>query len=664
MCEKAGTRARPFRRQSPAALRKADKMARLKGVTSAPTPILCADTSLEMRVIRRLSPVLAALVLAALPVRAEEPAWRHGLSLMGEPKYEAGFKHFDYVNPNAPKGGIVRLGSQGTFDNLNLAVAGVKGELEDRVGLIYDTLMTSSLDEAGTEYGLLAEAVRYPPDFSFVTYRLNPAARWHDGKPVTPADVIFSFNTLKANNPQYAFYYKNVTGAEQTGEREVTFTFDEKNNRELPQIVGQLPILPKHWWEGTGPDGKKRDVTQTTLETPLGSGAYRLKSFEPGRSAVYERVPDYWGRDLPVNVGKNNFGEIRSEYFRDATVMLEAFKGDQLDFRSENVARNWATAYDFPAVREGRVVLEEFPERSRGIMQAFVFNLRKPKFQDERVRRAFNLAFDFEDINRTLFFGQYERIDSFFDGTELAAEGLPQGKELAILESVRDRVPPGVFTTPYTNPVNGNAEATRANLRRAFDLLKEAGYEQRGRQLVNAKTGEPLTVEFLGFDPSFERYVLPYKQALERLGVGVSLRLVDAAQYQNRLRAFDFDITTSVWAQSLSPGNEQRNYWGSAAADRPGSRNLAGIKDPAVDALIDKVIFAGDRDELVAATKALDRVLLAHNYVVPQWTYNKERTARWNRFAHPAEMPRYGASAFPTVWWHDEARAAKTGAAR
>jgi microcin C transport system substrate-binding protein len=617
-----------------------------------------------MRLIRRLPLACAVLVLAAMSARAEDAVWRHGLSLLGEPRYAAGFKHFDYVNPNAPKGGVVRLGSQGTFDSLNLAVAGVKGELEDRIGLIYDTLMTSSLDEVGTEYGLLAEAVRYPADFSSVTYRLHAAARWHDGTPVTPADVVFSFEALKANNPQYAFYYKNVTRAVQTGAREVAFTFDEKNNRELPQIVGQLPILPKHWWEGAGPDGKKRDVTQTTLEVPLGSGPYRLKAFEPGRSATYERVAGYWGKDLPVNVGKYNFGEIRSEYFRDATVMLEAFKGDQLDFRQENVARNWATAYDFPAVRDGRVVLEEFPERSRGIMQAFVFNLRKSKFQDERVRRAFNFAFDYEDINRTLFFGQYERIDSFFEGTELAAEGLPQGKELAILESLRDKVPPEVFTVPYRNPVGGNAEAQRANLRRAFDLLKEAGYEQRGRQLVHAKTGEPLTVEFLGFDPSFERYVLPYKQALERLGIGAGVRLVDAAQFQNRLRSFDFDIVTAGWAQSLSPGNEQRNYWGSDAADRPGSRNLAGIKDAAIDALIDRVIFAADRDELVAATRALDRVLLAHNYVVPQWTYNKERTARWNRFARPGELPRYGASSFPTVWWHDEALAAKSGAAR
>ncbi len=608
--------------------------------------------------------VAAALAaLTALPACAEELPWRHGLSLMGELKYPADFPHFAYVNPNAPKGGLVRLGAQGTFDNFNLAVAGVKGELENGISLIYDTLMEPAQDEVGTEYGLLAEAVRHPADDSSVTYRLRPEARWHDGRPVTPADVVFSLETLKANSPQYAFYYAHVAKAEQTGEREVTFTFSEKGNRELPQIVGQLPVLPKHWWEGTGPDGRKRDVTQTTLEPPLGSGPYRLKSFEAGRTALYERVANYWGRDLPVNRGRNNFGEVRYEYFRDSTILLEAFKGDRFDWRTENSARNWATAYDIPAVKEGRIIREEFPIRATGIMQAFVFNLRREKFQDERVRRAFNLAFDFEDINRTLFYGLYERIDSFFDGTELAAEGLPEGQELAILEGLRDKVPPSVFTTPYKNPVNGSAENVRANLREALRLLQEAGYDLKGRQLVN-KRGEPLAVEVLGADPSTERYVLPYKQALERLGIGVTVRMVDAAQYQNRMRSFDFDITTDVWAQSLSPGNEQREFWGSAAADRPGSRNTAGIKDPAVDALIDRVVFAKDRAELVAATRALDRVLLHRNYVVPQWRSGVTRTARWDRFGRPDKLPDYGGSGFPTIWWYDEAKAARTGAPR
>ncbi|HYF55087.1 MAG TPA: extracellular solute-binding protein [Salinarimonas sp.] len=609
-----------------------------------------------------------ALVLAvAAPAGAQEPArepWQHGLAALGAVKYPEGFKHFEYVNPAAPKGGIVRLGAQGTFDNLNLFVAGVKGNLEGGIARIYDTLMEASQDEPFTEYGLLAEAVRHPPDFSSVTYRLNPAARFHDGKPVTPADVIFSFDALKANSPTYAFYYKNVERAEQTGEREVTFRFSEKNNRELPQIVGQIPVLPKHWWEGTGPDGRKRDVTQTSLEPPLGSGPYRLKGFEAGRNAVYERVPDYWARELNVNVGRHNLDQIRTEYYRDATVLLEAFKGDQIDFREENIARNWATAYDFPAVREGRVVREEFEERASGRMQAFVLNMRRGKFQDERVRRAFNLAFDFEDINRNLFYGAYERIDSFFEGTDLASSGLPEGRERAILEEMRGKIPESVFTEPYRNPVAGTPDAFRNNLRQAFELLKAAGYEQKGRSLVNVKTGEPLAVEFLGFDASQERYVLAYKQALERLGIPVTLRIVDPSQYQNRVRAFDFDMTTAVWPQSLSPGNEQRDFWGSAAADRPGSRNLMGLKDPAVDALIERVIFSTDRDDQVAAVKALDRVLLHLDLVVPQWTYNKERTARWNRFSHPEVMPRYGAAAFPTIWWYDEAKAAKTGAPR
>ena len=612
----------------------------------------------------RLLPAALAAVLLAGPALAQESAWRHGLSLLGEPKYPPDFLAFAYVNPDAPKGGSLRLGVQGRFDNFNLFVEGVKGDLEDGINLVHDTLMTSALDEIGTEYGLLAEAVRHPPDFSSVTYRLRADARWHDGQPVTAADVIFSFETLKANRPFYAFYYRNVERAEQTGEREITFAFSEKGNRELPQIVGQIPVLPKHWWEGTAPDGRKRDVTQTTLEPPLGSGPYRLKSFDAGRVAAYERVPDYWGKDLPVNRGRHNFDAVSFEYFRDSTVLLEAFKGDRYDWRTENSARNWATAYDFPAVKEGRVVREEFPQRASGVMQAFVFNLRRGKFQDERLRRAFNLAFNFEDINRTIFFGQYERINSYFFGTELASSGTPEGQERAILEGMKDKAPASVFTTPYANPVNGSDEAVRANLREALRLLQEAGFDLKGRQLVNKATGEPLAVEILGFDPSLERYVLPYKQALERIGIGVSLRLVDPAQYQNRLRSFDFDITTTVWPESLSPGNEQRDFWGSAAADRPGSRNLAGIKDAGVDALIERVIFAKDRPELVAATRALDRVLLVHNYVVPQWTSRMTRTARWNRFGRPERLPEYGGSGFPAIWWWDAALAAKTGAPR
>ena len=614
--------------------------------------------------ILRLALMIVAAGLSLSGSAAQDMTDRHALSLVGQVKYKPGFAHFDYVDAHAPKGGTARFGSQGTFDNFNIFVSGVKGELEDGIARIYDTLMTPSYDEVGTVYGLIAESVRYPADYSSVTYSLRPEARFHDGKPITADDVIFSFTTLRTQSPSYAHYYRNVRSVEKTAEREVTFTFAEAGNRELPQIVSEFPVLPKHWWEGEAPDGRKRDVTQTTLEIPLGSGAYRLRSFDAGRTAVYERVPDYWARDLNVNRGKNNFDEIRTDYYRDTAVLLEAFKGDQYDWRTENVARNWATAYDIAAVREGRIVKEEFPERSSGIMQAFVFNLRLDKFKDERVRRAFNLAFDYEDINRTIFYGLYKRIDSFFFGTELASSGLPEGQELAILEAMRDRVPASVFTTPYRNPVNGTTEAVRSNLREAVRLLQEAGFELRGRQMVNKATSEPLTAEFLTYDSTFERYALPYKQALERIGIGINMRVVDPAQYQNRLRGFDFEITTSGWGQSLSPGNEQRDFWGSVSADRPGSRNLAGIKDRAIDELIDKVIFAKDRAELVAASRALDRVLLAHHYVVPQWASGVTRTARWNRFGRPESMPQYAAPAFPTIWWYDPALAAKAGTAR
>jgi microcin C transport system substrate-binding protein len=613
--------------------------------------------------IRFLLSSLLAACLASSPVAAQEARWRHGAGLLEEPKYPADFRQFDYVNPNAPKGGLVRLGAQGTFDSFNIVVAGVKGSPEQGLGLIYETLTTSSFDEPSTSYGLLAEAFSYPDDYASVTFRLRPEARWHDGQPVTVEDVIFSFETLKANSPTYAFYYANVTKAETVGEREVRFTFNQTGNRELPQIMGQLIVLPKHWWEGTAPDGRRRDVTQTTLEPPLASGPYRVKSFEAGRNATYERVKDYWGAALNVNVGQNNFDEIRYEYYRDATVLLEAFKGDRIDFRSENSARNWATGYNFPAREAGRVILEEFPLRATGIMQAFVLNLRRDKFKDQRVRRAFNLAFPYEEINKTIFSGQYERVSSYFHGLEIASSGLPAGPELAILETVRNQVPPTVFTTPYANPVNDSPEATRNNLREADRLLREAGWELKDRRRVNAK-GETLTVELLGDSPNDERVFLPYKAALDRLGIVTSVRTVDDVQYVNRVRSFDFDIVSGLWGQSLSPGNEQREFWGSQAAQREGSRNLAGIADPAVDTLIDRVIFAKDRTELVAATRALDRVLLAHDYLVPQWTLLRQRTARWDRYSHPENMPRYGASAFPTIWWYDEAKAARTGAPR
>jgi microcin C transport system substrate-binding protein len=608
---------------------------------------------------------LPAGVSAISPAHAQAApdglVWRHAMSLFGDIKYPADFKRFDYVNPDAPKGGTVRQILIGTFDNLNLTVAGVKGAIAAPVQLIYESLTTPSLDEVSTEYGALAEVFSHPEDFSSVTYRLRALAKWHDGKPVTPEDVIFSLDAFKKYHPQYSAYYRHVVKAEKSGDRDIKFTFDAPGNRELPQIVGQLLVLPKHWWEGSDAEGRKRDISATTLEKPLGSGPYRIKDFVAGRSIALERVKDYWGRDLSANIGRNNFDELRYEYFRDSIVALEAFKGDQVDWRTENSAKNWATAYDFPAVTEKRVLLEEFPNRSSGIMQAFALNIRRDKFRDPRVRRALNFAFDFEEMNKQIFFDQYKRVSSYFDGTELASSGLPQGKELEILETVRAEVPAEVFTTAYTNPVGGSPEAVRENLREGLRLLKEAGYEIRDRKLVESKTGTQFTVELLNEDPSFERVMLFFKPSLERLGIAVSVRTIDPSQYENRLRSWDFDIVVSSWGESLSPGNEQREYWGSQAADMAGSRNIIGIKNPAIDKLIERVIFTKDRDDLVAATKALDRVLLWNHYVVPQWNYPKVRTARWDRFGQPAEMPKYGLSGFPTIWWWDADKAAKIG---
>jgi microcin C transport system substrate-binding protein len=589
-----------------------------------------------------------------------EPAWRHALSLFGDVKYPADFKRFDYVNPDAPKGGLVRQLEIGTFDSFNLVVAGAKGSVAGGVSLIHQTLMTQSFDEVDGAYGTLAEAAAFPDDFSYVIYRLRPAARWHDGKPVTTDDVIFSFEAFKKNSPMYSSYYRHIVKCEKVAERDVKFTFDGPGNRELPTITGQLIILPKHWWEGTDSQGRKRDVSATTLDIPLGSGPYRIKEFVAGRSLLLERVQDYWGKDLPQSIGQNNFDQIRYEFFRDDTVAREAFKADQLDWILERSAKEWSVAYDFPAVRENRVIKEKFPIRSSGRMQGFGFNLRRALFKDARLRRAFNYAYDFEEMNRQLSTGEYTRDNSYFDGTELASSGLPEGLELKILETVRDQVPAEVFTTPYQNPVGGNPEAVRNNLREATRLLKEAGFEIRDRKLVDP-AGQPVSIEILNPDQGMERIALFYKPSLERLGIAVSVRTVDDVQYQNRIRSFDFDITTVIWGQSLSPGNEQREFFGSQAADRPGTRNIPGIKNPAVDALIERIIFAKDRAELVASSKALDRVLLWNFYVVPQFTYGFQRYARWDRFSHPEPLPQYGVAGFPSLWWWDADKAAKIG---
>ncbi|MCY0092970.1 extracellular solute-binding protein [Hoeflea ulvae] len=597
---------------------------------------------------------LAGVIGTATLASAEEQVWQHATAMIDEPKYEEGFARFDYVNPDAPKGGTLKLAEEGTFDSFNPILS--KGELAAGLGLVFDTLMKSSEDEVSSSYGLLAEGIAFPDDISKVTFRLHAEAKWADGMPVTAEDVVFSFDKAKELNPLQANYYAHVVSAEKTAEREVTFLFDENNNRELPQILGQILVLPKHWWEGTDAAGNARDIARTTLEPVMGSGPYRIAAFKAGSTIRYELREDYWGKDLNVNVGHNNFGAIEYVYFTDANVEFEAFRAGTVDFRQENSASKWATAYDFPAVESGDVILEEIenPLRAVGIMQAMVPNMRRDKFKDARVRRALNFAFDFEDLNHNLAFDALARVDSYFWGTELASSGLPEGREKEILESLGDKVPAEVFTTPFTNPVGGDPTRTRANLRQALTLLQEAGYALRDGTLVDAATGEPFEIEILLSSPSLERSVLPYVASLRKIGFDARIRTVDASQYTNRVRSFDYDMIWNVWGQSLNPGNEQAGYWGSASVNREGSRNYAGISDPAVDELIRMVIFAQDRAEKTAAVKALDRVLLAHHYVVPLFYSDAVKVAYRKSLAHPEELPYYGLG-FPSVWWSSEA---------
>ena len=583
--------------------------------------------------------------------------WAHGTALNGTPRYAAGFAHFDYVNPQAPKGGAARQAQVGSFDSFNPIIT--QGEPAPGLTLIYETLMSPSADELdiSATYGLLAEASKHPDDFSSVTFRLNPLAKWHDGTPVSADDVIWSFQKSIELNPQVKFYYQNVAKAERSAEGEVTFTFDIKGNRELPHIMGSLQVLPKHWWEGKDASGKQRSISEPTLEAPLGSGPYRVKGFEAGRFVSYGRVNDYWGADLNVNIGQNNFDELRFDLYRDETVMIEAFKSGAYDYRFERSSKNWATGYEnLPARDKGFIKLEEFPRKSTGVMQAFVPNMRRDKFKDIRVRKALDLAFDFETTNRNAFFGIYQRAHSYFSGTELAASGVPGAGELALLEPLKDKVPTEVFTQPYVNPVGGDNERMRDNFREALRLFKEAGWSLKGNTLVNEKTGKPLTIEYISQSPVDERYVLPYQANLERIGIKLDFRMIDSASYQERVRKFDYDMAGAIWGQSLSPGNEQRNYWGSSSVGVDGSRNLAGIADPAVDALIDKVIFAPDRPALITATHALDRVLMANHFVIPQWYSKFERYAYWDRFGRPGKLPEFDFS-FPKIWWFDAQKA-------
>jgi microcin C transport system substrate-binding protein len=600
---------------------------------------------------------VAAFALQAAAGAAQAQEWRTVSSLIESETEAAPFERYDHVNPDAPKGGTLNSIATGTFDSFNpFIVRGTPAAgLTGFGGLLYETLMQQSVAEPSTSHPLIAEAFTYPDDFSSATYRLNPDARWHDGEPITADDVVWSFEKLTEISQLYNRYYANVTEAVAVSEREVEFRFDQTGNRELPHIMGDLAVLPRHWWEGTDAQGRQRDVTQPTLEPPLGSGPYRIRSARAGAEIVWERVPDAWAVDLAVNVGRYNFDLRRYVYFQDDNAAWQAFtKGGFQDIRIENRSQRWATGYNFPAFEAGDVVQRVFETSSGEPMQGFVLNTRRPQFEDRLVRQALTWAFDFESMNRSLFYGYYTRTDSYFEGGELASSGLPEGRELEILESVRGEVPEEVFTQEFTLPVYDSAQANRQNLRRASELFAEAGWRVQNGRLVN-EAGQQMRIEFLGRDPTDERVNGPFIENLRRLGIDASLRIVDTTQWINRVRSFDFDIVTTVQQQSLSPGNEQRDFFSTEAADMPGSRNLAGIKDPAVDKLIDRVIFAADREELVAATRALDRVLLWGYYMVPQWHLPEVWVAYWNKFGIPEDQPTYAGVDIES-WWIETAR--------
>ncbi|MGE6661399.1 extracellular solute-binding protein [Pseudomonas sp. NPDC077408] len=571
-----------------------------------------------------------------------EAAPQHALTLYGEqPKYPSDFSHFEYVNPDAPKGGTLRQAGFGSFDSLNPFIN--KGVAADDIGLVYDTLTTNSLDEPFTVYGLLAEKIEKGPNNEWVRFYLRPEAKFHDGEPVEAEDVVFTFETLISKGaPHYRGYYADVEKAVIEGPRRVRFDFKHAGNRELPLILGQLPVLPKHWWAD-------KDFAAGSMEAPLGSGPYRIERAEAGRSVRYARVEDYWGENLAVNRGFYNFDHVNIDYYRDNTVALQAFKAGHFDYWLETSAKNWATAYDIEAVKDGRILKEEIANHNPQGMQGFIFNTRRDRLQDPRVREALALLFDFEWTNRQLFNGAYTRTTSYFDNSELASSGLPSEQELSILEPLRGKIPDQVFEKPFELPQTNADGIIRAQQRRAYELLTAAGWKIENDQMVDAK-GKPVKLEFLLVQADFERVLLPYKRNLASLGIDLELRRVDVSQYINRLRSRDYDMIVSGFGQSSSPGNEQREYWHSASADNPGSRNYIGLKDPAIDVLVEKLIAADSRDELITRTRALDRVLLAGHYVIPNWHIKTWRVAYWNHLAHPEITPRYDVALM--TWWN------------
>ena len=571
----------------------------------------------------------------------------HSIAMHGSPKYDSNFVHVDYVNPNAPKGGLITYSAVGSYDSFNPFI--LKGQGAAGIGNLFETLTTSSSDEAFTEYGLLAETIEWPDDRSWVAFTLRKEAKWHDGKPVTVDDVIWTFNTLMVKgHPFYKYYYGDVTEAIKESDHKVRFNFKGNTNMELPLIVGQLPVLPKHYWQD-------KNFEETTLEIPIGSGPYKIKSFDAGRSITYELDSNYWGKNIPIKKGTENFGIIKYEYYKDRSIEREAFKSGEIDFFSENTSKDWATSYDIPAVNKRLIIKELIEHENPQGMQAFAFNTRKEIFKDKKVREALAYAFDFEWTNKNLFYGAYKRTNSFFENSELASRGLPQGNELKLLKNYKDVLPKEVFIEIYNPSKTDGSGYIRKNLQIATRLLSSAGWKLVDGWLVHGLTDQPFEFEILLVSPAFERIVLPFIKNFQKLGILVEVRTIDSAQYQNRMDNFDFDMIVSTFRQSLSPGNEQRNFWGTDAADTNGSRNIIGIKNSIIDDLIEKIISAKDREELITTTRALDRVLLWNHYVIPQWHISAYRVLYWDIFDKPKVRPKY--SLGTNTWWIDSEKA-------
>ena len=567
----------------------------------------------------------------------------HAIAMHGEPKYDKNFISVEYVSNNAEKGGNIVRSAIGTYDTFNPFT--LKGTSAAGIGLLYESLTVGSSDEAFTEYGLLAKSIEWPDDRSWVTFTLRDEAKWHDGKKITSDDVVWTFNTLmEKGHPFYKYYYGDVSEVIKITENKVKFEFSTNTNKELVLIVGQLPVLPKHYWEN-------KNFEETTLDVPIGSGPYKVKSFDAGRSITYELDMDYWGFEnniVPIKVGKDNMGSIRYDYYKDRGVEREAFKSGEIDFFSENTSKEWATGYDIDAVTEGLIKKELIPHENPQGMQAFAFNTRKDIFADKRVRKALSFAFDFEWTNKNLFYGAYKRTDSFFENSELASSGLPSQAELAYLNPYIDQLPKEIFNEEYSNPKTDGSGFIRNELQEATKLLQEAGWKLRDGKLENSN-GEPFEFEILLVSPAFERIVLPFIDNLEKLGINASLRTIDSSQYQKRIESFDFDMVVFTFSQSLSPGNEQRNFWSSGAADTNGSRNIIGIKNNVIDLLIENLINAKDREDLITISRALDRVLLWNYYVIPQWHISAYRVLYWDMFDQPKQKPKYSLG-FDT-WW-------------